>query len=145
MDDLIRQMTQRFNLSEEQAKQAIEMVTGFIKQKLPLLNGGFTALGPGYGKIDPRMYDRLASDHPIDLTRYQVMNGYSGRCGLVSSGGESGADDLRDAVRAAVINKRAGGIGLIAGRKAFQRPMEEGLRILRAIQDVYLDQNIGLA
>ena len=117
-----------------------------IKQKLPIINGGFKALGPGYGKIGERMYDELMSDHPIDMTRYQVANGYSARCGLVNSGGaSSGADDIRDAVRAAVINKRAGGLGLIAGRKAFQRPMKEGVEILNAIQDVYLDEKIELA
>lgn len=117
-----------------------------IKQKLPVVNGGFKALGPGYGKIDERMYSDLMSDHPIDMTRYQVLNGYAARCGLVSSGGAStGKDDIRDAVRAAVINKRAGGLGLIAGRKAFQRPVKEGVEILHAIQDVYLDVRIGLA
>lgn len=117
-----------------------------IKQKLPTVNGGFKALGPGYGKIDERMYTDLMSDHPIDMTRYQVVNGYAARCGLVNSGGAStGEGDIRDAVRAAVINKRAGGLGLIAGRKAFQRPLKEGVRILRAIQDVYLDESIDLA
>lgn len=116
-----------------------------IKQKLPTLNGGFTALGPGYGKVDDRMYDTLMSDHPIDMTRYQVVNGYAGQCGLVNSGGASGRDDMREAVRAAVINKRAGGLGLIAGRKAFQRPMSEGVELLQAIQDVYLDDRIQLA
>jgi class I fructose-bisphosphate aldolase len=116
-----------------------------IKQKIPLLNGGFKAFGPGYGKIDERMYTQLMSDHPIDMTRYQVLNGYAARCGLVNSGGASGDDDLREAVRAAVINKRAGGLGLIAGRKAFQRPLREGVEILHAIQDVYLEAEIDLA
>lgn len=117
-----------------------------IKQKLPTLNGGFKALGPGYGKIDERMYSELTSEHPIDMTRYQVVNGYAGRCGLVNSGGAStGEGDIEDAVRAAVINKRAGGLGLIAGRKAFQRPMKEGVEIINAIQDVYLDERIDLA
>lgn len=116
-----------------------------IKQKLPTLNGGFKALGPGYGRTDERMYDVLMSDHPIDMTRYQVVNGYAARCGLVNSGGASGTNDVREAVKAAVINKRAGGRGLIAGRKAFQRPMKEGVEILNAIQDVYLEERIGLA
>ncbi len=117
-----------------------------IKQKLPTVNGGFKALGPDYGKIDERMYTELMSDHPIDMTRYQVVNGYAARCGLVNSGGAStGAGDIQDAVRAAVINKRAGGLGLIAGRKAFQRPMKEGVEIIHAIQDVYLDEGIDLA
>lgn len=116
-----------------------------IKQKLPVTNGGFKALGPGYGKVDDRMYDALTSDHAIDMVRYQVANGYAARAGLVNSGGAAGADDLRDAVRSAVINKRGGGLGLIAGRKAFQRPTHEGVRILNAIQDVYLDASIGLA
>lgn len=114
-----------------------------IKQKLPLLNGGFKALA--FGKIDERMYTELAGDHPIDMVRYQVANGYMGRAGLVNSGGASGEDDLRDAVRSAVINKRGGGLGLIAGRKAFQRPMKEGVEILNAIQDVYLNEDVGLA
>ncbi len=117
-----------------------------IKQKLPTVNGGFKALGPGYGKIDKRMYSALMSDHPIDMTRYQVVNGYAARCGLVNSGGAStGKGDVADAVRAAVINKRAGGLGLIAGRKAFQRPIKEGVEIIQAIQDVYLDDRIDLA
>lgn len=117
-----------------------------IKQKLPTLNGGFRALGPDYGKIDEKMYDDLSTDHPIDMTRYQVLNGYAARCALVNSGGaSSGENDIREALEAAVINKRAGGRGLIAGRKAFQRPMSEGIEILHAIQDVYLEERIGLA
>lgn len=116
-----------------------------IKQKLPITNGGFRAMGPGYGKIDEQMYESLMSDHPIDMTRYQVVNSYAARCGLVNSGGAAGDEDLREAVRAAVINKRAGGLGLIAGRKALQRPLQEGVQILNAIQDVYLDGRIDLA
>jgi fructose-bisphosphate aldolase, class I len=120
-----------------------------IKQKLPEHNGGYVALNTGdssYGKFDKRIYDELASDHPIDLCRYQVMNCYMGRCGLINSGGASIAEiDLDDAVRTAVINKRAGGTGLISGRKAFQRPMGEGVKLLNAIQDVYLDQRVTVA
>lgn len=119
-----------------------------IKQKLPELNGGYEAMGTGgssYGKFDKRIYTELSTDHPIDLCRYQVLNCYSGRVGLINSGGASGANDLQDAVKTAVINKRAGGQGLISGRKAFQRPMKEGVQILNAIQDVYLDPRITLA
>lgn len=115
-----------------------------VKQKLPTNNGGFTAIK--FGKTDPRMYSELASDHPIDLCRYQVANGYMGRVGLINSGGEShGASDLKDAVYTAVVNKRAGGMGLICGRKAFQKPMTEGVELIHAIQDVYLDKSITLA
>jgi fructose-bisphosphate aldolase, class I len=120
-----------------------------IKQKLAENNGGYKALNTGgssYGKLDERIYTELTSDHPIDLCRYQVVNCYMGRAGLISSGGESkGASDLADAVRTAVINKRAGGMGLISGRKSFQRPLKEGVEILNAIQDVYLDKAIDLA
>jgi class I fructose-bisphosphate aldolase len=120
-----------------------------IKQKLAENNGGYKALNTGgssYGKLDERIYTELTSDHPIDLCRYQVANCYMGRAGLINSGGESkGASDLADAVRTAVINKRAGGMGLISGRKAFQRPLKEGVEILNAIQDVYLDKTIDLA
>ncbi len=114
-----------------------------IKQKLPTLNGGFKALK--YSKYSDAMYEKLCSDHPIDLTRYQVVNCYSGRMGLINSGGPSGKNDLADAVRTAVINKRAGGIGLISGRKAFQKPMSEGVQLLHAIQDVYLSKEITIA
>jgi len=119
-----------------------------IKQKLPENNGGFIALnteGVSYGKIDERMYSELCSDHPIDLCRYQVANCYMGRAGLINSGGASGENDFADAARTAVINKRAGGQGLISGRKAFQRPMEEGVKLLNTIQDVYLDESITVA
>ncbi len=115
-----------------------------IKQKLPSNNGGFTAIG--FGKTHPYVYEKLATDHPIDLTRYQVANCYMGRIGLINSGGpSSGSDDLERAVTTAVINKRAGGMGLISGRKAFQRPMEEGIKLLNAIQDVYLSKEITIA
>lgn len=120
-----------------------------IKQKLPENNGGYNALNTkesAYGKNDERIYSELTSDHPIDLCRYQVANCYMGRAGLINSGGaSSGAGDLAEAVTTAVINKRAGGMGLISGRKAFQRPMSEGVEILQAIQDVYLDKKITLA
>ncbi len=114
-----------------------------VKQKMPENNGGFTAIG--FGKTDRRMYDELSSDHPIDMVRYQVANAYMGRIGLINSGGASGSNDLQDAVSTAVINKRAGGMGLILGRKAFQRPVSEGIEILNAVQDVYLADQIGLA
>ncbi len=120
-----------------------------IKQKLPENNGGFEALnmgGSSYGKFDKKIYTDLASDHPIDLCRYQIANCYMGRAGLINSGGESkGAGDLEAAVMTAVVNKRAGGMGLISGRKAFQRPMADGVTILNAIQDVYLDQGVTVA
>src|SRR5208283_2942909 len=119
-----------------------------IKQKLPENNGGFKALNTGsssYGKLDERIYTELTSDHPIDLCRYQVANCYMGRAGLINSGGASGKNDLAEAVATAVINKRAGGMGLISGRKAFQRPMAEGVKLLNAIQDVYLDDSITVA
>lgn len=119
-----------------------------IKQKLPENNGGYNALnmsGSSYGKIDQLVYTKLSSDHPIDLTRYQVANCYMGRAGLINSGGASGANDLADAVKTAVINKRAGGMGLISGRKAFQKPMKDGVAILNAIQDVYLSKEVTIA
>src|ERR1700704_4817402 len=115
-----------------------------IKQKLPDTNRGFEVIG--FGKTSPAVYEKLTSDHPIDLCRYQVINNYMGRAGLINSGGESkGATDLKDAVRTAVINKRAGGMGLIRGRKSFQRPMKEGVELLHAIQDVYLNQAVTIA
>jgi class I fructose-bisphosphate aldolase len=119
-----------------------------IKQKLPENNGGYKALNMGdssYGKFDERIYTELASDHPIDLCRYQVANCYMGRIGLINSGGASGKNDFAEAVATAVINKRAGGMGLISGRKAFQRPMKEGVALLNAIQDVYLDPAVTVA
>ena len=119
-----------------------------IKQKLPTNNGGFNALNveSSYGKTNPKIYSELTTDHPVDLVRYQVANCYMGRCGLINSGGESkGESDTTDAIRTAVINKRGGGMGLISGRKAFQRPMTEGVELLNAIQDVYLAKEITVA
>ena len=120
-----------------------------IKQKLPEVNGGFKAMGTGgssYGKLDERMYADLSSDHPIDLTRYQVANCYMGRAPLINSGGASSGDgDLAEAVTTAVINRRAGGTGLISGRKAFQRPMRDGVALLNAIQDVYRSKDVTVA
>jgi class I fructose-bisphosphate aldolase len=114
-----------------------------LKQKLPECNGGFKALK--FGKTSDKMYTSLCTDHPIDLTRYQVINGYMGRMGLINSGGPSGENDLLDAAKTAVINKRAGGMGLISGRKAFQKPMKDGIKLLHTIQDIYLCKEIGLA
>ncbi len=119
-----------------------------LKQKQPTQNGGYRALNTGnssYGKLDERIYSELSTDHPIDLTRYQVANGYMGRIGLINSGGASGKNDFQQAVKTAVINKRAGGMGLISGRKAFQRPMKEGIEILNAIQDVYRNPEVTIA
>jgi len=114
-----------------------------IKQKQATNNGGYNAIG--FGKTHPAVYDKLTSEHPIDLVRYQVANCYMGRVGMINSGGPSGKDDLHQAVRTAVINKRAGGMGLISGRKAFQKPMAEGIKLLNAIQDVYADPRIDIA
>ena len=119
-----------------------------IKQKLPENNGGYNAVklaGSDYGKTDPRIYSELTSDHPIDLCRYQVLNCFAGRAGLINSGGASGKNDIAEAVKTAVINKRAGGMGLISGRKAFQKPLKDGIEILNAIQDVYLAKEIDIA
>jgi class I fructose-bisphosphate aldolase len=142
-----------YHLSADLTGQAnhlgVTIQADIIKQKLAENNGGYKALNTGgssYGKLDEKIYTELSSDHPIDLCRYQVINCYMGRAGLISSGGESkGASDMADAIRTAVINKRAGGTGLISGRKAFQRPMAEGVDLLNAIQDVYLDTSIDLA
>ncbi len=114
-----------------------------IKQKLPENNGGFTAIK--FGKTHKKVYEELTTDHPIDLCRYQVINNYMGRAGLINSGGASGANDFAEVAKTAVINKRAGGMGLISGRKAFQRPMSEGVKLLNTIQDVYLDKEITIA
>ena len=114
-----------------------------VKQKAPETNGGFPALD--FGRSDPRMYEELCTDHPIDMTRYQVLNCYMGRVGLINSGGASGENDFQQVARTAVVNKRAGGTGLITGRKAFQRPMKEGIKILNTVQDVYLDDSITVA
>lgn len=126
----------------------VTLEADIVKQKLPENNGGFIALnvdGVSYGKYDKRMYSELSSDHPIDLCRYQVANCYMGRIGLINSGGASGENDFAEAAVTAVINKRAGGTGLISGRKAFQRPMAEGVKLLNTIQDVYLDDSITIA
>ena len=118
-----------------------------VKQKLPELNGGYTALNAkaSYGKTHKKVYSDLTTDHPIDLTRYQVINGYMGRIGLINSGGAAGANDLQDVVKTAVINKRAGGMGLISGRKTFQKPLDEGVKLFHAIQDVYLCKDVTIA
>ncbi|WP_421656177.1 class I fructose-bisphosphate aldolase [Leptothermofonsia sp. ETS-13] len=120
-----------------------------IKQKLPEVNNGYGAIaqatGQSYGKTDKRIYSELTSDHPIDLTRYQVLNCYAGRAGLINSGGAAGKNDFAEAIRTAVINKRAGGCGLISGRKTFQRPFEEGVKLFHAIQDVYLSPDVTIA
>jgi len=122
----------------------VSIEADIIKQKLPDTNRGFEVIG--FGKTSPIVYEKLTTDHPIDLCRYQVINNYMGRAGLINSGGESkGAADLKDAVRTAVINKRAGGMGLISGRKSFQRPMKEGIELLHAIQDVYLNPAVTIA
>ncbi len=138
-----------YSLSADLSGQAnhlgVTIEADIIKQKLPENNGGYNAL-KGYGKTSALVYDKLTTDHPIDLTRWQVANCYLGRIGLINSGGESkGAGDLAAAVKTAVINKRAGGQGLISGRKAFQRPMAEGIELLNAVQDVYLDTSITIA
>lgn len=120
-----------------------------IKQKLPINNRGYEAINKekkgSYGKYSDKMYTQLCSDHPIDLCRYQVLNNYNGRAGLINSGGAAGKNDFADAVKTAVINKRAGGMGLISGRKAFQRPLKEGIEIFHAIQDVYLNKDVTIA
>jgi class I fructose-bisphosphate aldolase len=141
-----------YHLSADLTGQAnhlgVTIQADIIKQKLPENNGGFKALNTGsssYGKLDERIYTQLTSDHPIDLCRYQVANCYMGRAGLINSGGASGQHDFADAVTTAVINKRAGGTGLISGRKAFQRPMDEGVQLLHAIQDVYLSPEVTIA
>jgi fructose-bisphosphate aldolase, class I len=141
-----------YHLSADLTGQAnhlgVTIQADIIKQKLPENNGGYQALNIGdssYGKFDKRIYTDLASDHPIDLCRYQVANCFMGRSGLINSGGASGANDFEEAVATAVINKRAGGTGLISGRKAFQRPMKEGVQLLNAIQDVYLSPEVTVA
>jgi class I fructose-bisphosphate aldolase len=137
-----------YHLSADLTGQAnhigVTIEADIIKQKQPVNNGGYPALK--FGKTDPLVYEQLTTDHPIDLTRWQVVNCYAGRIGLINSGGESeGADDLARAVRTAVINKRAGGTGLIVGRKAFQRPMADGVELLHAVQDVFLDPSVTIA
>lgn len=138
------------DLTSQANHLGVTIQADIIKQKLPERSGGYTAvekaLGGSYGKISKLVYEKLTSDNPIDLVRYQVANCYMGRCGLINSGGESkGASDLAEAVRTAVINKRGGGMGLISGRKAFQRPISEGVELLNAIQDVYLTEEITVA
>jgi len=136
-----------YHLSADLTGQAnhlgVTIEADIIKQKLPENNGGYLALN--FGKTHKKVYSELTTDHPIDLTRYQVANCYMGRIGLINSGGASGENDLADAVRTAVINKRAGGMGLISGRKAFQKPMTEGARLLNTIQDVYLAKEVTIA
>jgi class I fructose-bisphosphate aldolase len=122
---------------------AVTIEADIVKQKQAETNGGYNAIR--FGKTHPRVYEELTTEHPIDLVRYQVANCYMGRVGMINSGGPSGKDDLHQAVRTAVINKRAGGMGLISGRKAFQRPMDEGIALLNAIQDVYLSPNVTIA
>ena len=141
-----------YHLSADLTGQAnhlgVTIQADIIKQKMAENNGGYQALNIGdssYGKFDKRIYTDLASDHPIDLCRYQVANCFMGRSGLINSGGASGANDFEEAVATAVINKRAGGTGLISGRKAFQRPMKEGVQLLNAIQDVYLSSDVTVA
>ncbi|WP_455590672.1 class I fructose-bisphosphate aldolase [Bacteroides sp.] len=132
------------DLTGQADRLGVTIKADIVKQKLPTNNGGFKAIQ--FGKWDERMYTGLASEHPIDMCRYQVANGYMGRVGLINSGGEShGASDLKEAVITAVVNKRAGGMGLISGRKAFQKPMKEGIELLNAIQDVYLDPSVTIA
>jgi class I fructose-bisphosphate aldolase len=137
-----------YHLSADLTGQAnhmgVTIEADLIKQKLPENNGGYTAVG--FGKTDPLVYDQLTTDHPVDLTRWQVVNCYAGRIGLINSGGESRGDsDLAQAVRTAVINKRAGGTGLIVGRKAFQRPLSEGAALIHAVQDVFLAPEVTIA
>ncbi|MEE8529183.1 MAG: class I fructose-bisphosphate aldolase [Nitrosomonadaceae bacterium] len=122
---------------------AVTIGADIVKQKMAENNGGYNAIK--FGKTNPKVYNELTSDNPIDLVRYQVVNCYMGRVGMINSGGESGKDDLRQAVRTAVINKRAGGMGLISGRKAFQKPFAEGVKLLNAIQDVYLSNDVKVA
>lgn len=132
------------DLTSQANHLGVTIQADIIKQKMPTNNGGFKAVG--FGKTHPGMYDNLSTDHPIDLCRYQVANCYMGRCGLINSGGaSSGESDLAEAVETAVINKRAGGTGLILGRKAFQRPMKEGVELLNAVQDVYLTPEVTIA
>jgi len=142
-----------FHLSADLTGQAnhlgVTIEADIIKQKLPENNGGYAVVAQAnrstYGKTDERIYTELSSNHPIDLTRYQVLNCYCGRVGLINSGGAVGKEDLADAVRMAVINKRAGGSGLISGRKTFQKPFEEGVKLFHAIQDVYLSDRVTIA
>jgi class I fructose-bisphosphate aldolase len=146
-NDAFKTKEKDYHLSADLTGQANHIGTtiqaDIVKQKLPENNGGYLALK--FGKTNELVYSRLTTDHPIDLTRYQVVNQFMGRIGLINSGGASGAHDLQDAVATAVINKRAGGIGLITGRKAFQKSVDEGIQILNSVQDVYLCKEIGVA
>jgi class I fructose-bisphosphate aldolase len=151
-NNAFKQGKQDFHTAADLTGQAnhlgVTLHADIIKQKQPDCNGGYLALNTGnssYGKHDDRIYTDLCSDHPIDLCRYQVINCYMGRASLINSGGGSGQHDFAEAIRTAVINKRAGGAGLISGRKAFQRPMKEGIQLLHAIQDVYLCQEVTIA
>ncbi len=145
-DDIVTDYHASADLTGQANHLGVTIEADIIKQKLPENNGGYLAMGKGYGKTSKEMYEKLTTDHPIDLARYQVANCYMGRAGLINSGGaSSGASDLSEAVRTAVINKRAGGMGLILGRKAFQRPMSEGVKIINAVQDVYLCKDITVA
>lgn len=136
-----------YHLSSDLTSQANHLAAtieaDIVKQKQPENNGGYTALN--FGKTHEKVYSELTSDHPVDLTRYQVLNCYMGRAGLINSGGASGSNDLQDAIRTAVINKKAGGMGLITGRKSFQKPMKEGIALLHSIQNVYLEKKISVA
>jgi fructose-bisphosphate aldolase, class I len=136
-----------YHLSADLTGQAnhlgVTIQADIIKQKLPENNGGYNAVN--FGKTDKRVYEKLTSDNPIDLTRYQVANCYMGRAGLINSGGASGENDFAEALKTAIINKRAGGMGLISGRKAFQRPLADGVKLLNLIQDVYLSKDVTVA
>ena len=151
-NDVFKQ-DQDYHLAADLTGQAnhlgVTIEADIIKQKLPECNGGYAAVvqatGQKYGRTDERVYSNLTSEHPIDLTRYQVLNCYAGRSGLINSGGSSGENDFGAAVRTAVINKRAGGCGLISGRKTFQRPLAEGVKLFHAIQDVYLSEDVTIA
>jgi len=145
-DDVVTDYHASADLTGQANHLGVTIEADIIKQKLPVNNGGYPAMGKGYGKTSKAMYEKLTTEHPIDLARYQVANCYMGRAGLINSGGASGgASDLSEAVRTAVVNKRAGGMGLILGRKAFQRPMNEGVEIINAVQDVYLCKEITVA
>ncbi|MCR5347377.1 MAG: class I fructose-bisphosphate aldolase [Fretibacterium sp.] len=145
-DDKVTDYHASADLTGQANHLGVTIEADIIKQKLPENNGGYKAMGKGYGKTSKEMYDKLTTENPIDLARYQVANCYMGRAGLINSGGASGgASDLAEAVRTAVVNKRAGGMGLILGRKAFQRPMKEGVEIINAVQDVYLCKEVTVA
>jgi len=137
-----------FHVSADLTGQAnhlgVTIEADIIKQKLPENNGGYNAIA-NFGKTHKKVYSDLTTDNPIDLTRYQLLNCYAGRAGLINSGGASGDNDFAEAAKTAVINKRAGGMGLISGRKAFQRPLAEGVKLLNLIQDVYLDKKVTIA